>query len=168
MAHRRKHRRHARENPLGGTTIAIAVGAAAVVGIGYYLYKRQQAAKLTAPAQQFAPQLGGDATRGQPPPGANTGGSSTTNQQQQQQTQLFKLGDVAGSSTSANTSNAPPPVMTAPSTTAMSLRQAASSIYVPPAKDPNAGIHAPRTLPGGDTYVPPVTNPMWDPFASNP
>jgi hypothetical protein len=43
MAHRRKHRHHVRENPLSDTTkIVLAVGVtAAVVGVGYYLYKRQ-------------------------------------------------------------------------------------------------------------------------------
>jgi hypothetical protein len=58
MAHRRKHRRrkhhHARENPLSDTTtIVIAVGVtAAIVGVGYFLYKRQQEG-ATAGAQQF-------------------------------------------------------------------------------------------------------------------
>jgi hypothetical protein len=56
MAHRRRRHRRARENPLSDTTkIAIAVGVtAAVVGVGYFLYRRQQAGP-TAGAQQFQP-----------------------------------------------------------------------------------------------------------------
>lgn len=86
MAHRRKHRRHARENPLSDTTtIVIAVGVtAAVVGVGYFLYKRSKEAPV-AQIPMFSP--GGSAQQGQggvqntPPTGAPQGGSQQTPQQ---------------------------------------------------------------------------------------
>jgi hypothetical protein len=81
MAHR-KRRRHARENPLGDTTkIVLAVGVtAAVVGIGYYLWKKQQGAAMLP----MGAMAGGGAAQGQggvqstPPVSAPQAGSGQT------------------------------------------------------------------------------------------
>lgn len=141
---RRKTR--ARENPLSDTTTLFlyGLGAVAIAGVGYLAYRKWQERSLSAGNQQFAPQLPqADATRGQPPPGANAGSSSQSTQQQQQQQQVFRLGDVSGSSTSANTSNEPPP------------RAAiqASTVYVAPQPPPN-GVHAPRTIRSSGAFTP--------------
>lgn len=133
MAHRRKHRRHrrARENPLEDSTkIFIAVGVtAAVVGVGYYLYKRSQAAPSAALPTNATPQLA-SATSGQggvqstPPVNAPQGGS---------------------------TPDAGPPVAV---NQVMATRAIAPAPVAPP-----TSIHAPRTRSGTSMLNPMFTAP---------
>lgn len=141
MAHRRRKR--ARRNPLEDSTkIAIAVGVTvAVVGVGYFLYKRSSSTPLFT--QGGSPQQGQGGVQSTPPPGSQDGGSDPTISPRPTP---FKLGDMT--TTPQNTPNTPPPDYTS---TVLAPVMSTRAMAQPAAPD---GVHAPRTIRNGGAWTP--------------